>query len=181
MINDLNLEYFPTRKEIATYYGDERLTNKVCKTLGYYGWAKELGMPVKDNDTKTGKLAEKYVAKLLESKGYKAEQMLQNYPYDLLVNDMIKVDVKFSHIYRHPQGFGFYSFKLGKEYPACDFYMLIAQDDKGKRTVYVVPAMFAPKTQISIGEYTSEYFRYIDRFDYFDKYCEIYKALEHDK
>ena len=177
MINDLKLDYFPTRREMVEYYGDEKLTNKVCKTLGYYGWAKELGMPVKDNDTKTGKMAEKYVYDILSKRGYRVEQMLQNFPYDLLINGKVKVDVKFSHLYRSPNGFGFYSFRLSKKCPTCDFYILVTEDETGDRELYVVPAAKAAQTQISIGEHASVYHQYMSRYDYLDKLLDLYKAL----
>lgn len=54
VIDILNLDRMPTRKEIITVKGDDRLTNKISKTLGYYGWADELGLKMKDNDTNKG-------------------------------------------------------------------------------------------------------------------------------
>ena len=58
-VKALNINHMPTRSEIHNFYGNDALTNKISKTLGYYGWAKKLGLPLKHNDTLTGKLGEK--------------------------------------------------------------------------------------------------------------------------
>ena len=171
VIQTLNLDRMPTRKEIISVKGDDRLTNKVSKTLGYYGWAKELNLPMKDNDTNKGKAAEKLVCDLLNSKGYSAKQMLQNYPYDLLVDNTVKIDVKFSNLY-HGENGNFYAFALRKKYPTCDIYVLVANNGD-ERKIYIVPAFEAAQTQISIGEHTSVYDKYIDRYDIIDRLIEI--------
>lgn len=172
MVNDLGLKYMPTRREIEEYYGDTRLTNKVGKTLGYYGWAKELGLPVKRSDTKTGKDCEAHIADLLRRRGHTVEQMPQNYPYDLLVDDVVRVDVKFAHPSRSPEGYLYYSFALRKRHPTCDLYILAARDEERER-VFVVPATRARQTQITMGGTHTAYERYLSRYDYIDRYRQM--------
>ena len=159
--NALGIEYMPTRKQLIQYYGDDCLTNKVSKTLGYYGWAERLGLRVQNNDTRKGKLGEEWAAEYLRGRGFEVQQMLQNYPFDLLVNGCVKVDVKFSNLYRNESGFAFYSFAIRKRIPTSDAYFLIAQDGVGNRKVYILPSAAAKQTQISIGENHSMYDKYL--------------------
>lgn len=168
VIATLQLDRMPTRKEIISVKGDDRLTNKVSKTLGYYGWAQELGLHMKDSDTNKGKTAEHFLNHILSLKGYRVIQMPQNYPYDLLVNGVVKIDVKYSNLYCGSAG-NFYAFSLRKKYPTCDIYALIA-DDKKSPKIYFVPAPEANQTQISIGEKNSIYSKWFERYDLIDKY-----------
>ena len=159
--NALGIEYMPTRKQLIQYYGNDCLTNKVSKTIGYYGWAERLGLKIQDNNTRRGKLGEIWAAEYLRDQGFDVQQMLPNYPFDLLVNGCVKVDVKFSNLYRSKSGFAFYSFALRKRIPTSDAYFLIAQDMCGGRRVYIIPSAAAKQTQISIGEVHSIYDKYL--------------------
>lgn len=175
-VKALKLSSMPTRKQFVKYYGDDKLTNKISKTLGYYGWAKELGLPVQANDTLKGKISEKYAADLLSNHGYEALQMAQNYPYDLLVNHVVKVDVKYSNLYHGPQG-NFYSYALRKKYPTCDIYMLIANADNQQKLIYLLPSKDAIQLQIGIGEHKSIYDKYLNRYDIIDQYLKLYSEI----
>lgn len=90
----LKIERMPTREEIRNFFGDDRLTNKISKTLGYYGWAEQLGLPMKPSETQTGKLGESYIADWIAQKGHAVQRMTTRHPYDLLVDGVVKVDVK---------------------------------------------------------------------------------------
>lgn len=175
-IRGLGIEYMPTRNQIHEFYGNDALTNKISKTLGYYGWAKKLGLPIKSSETTTGKRGEAFVAKILGEKGYTVERMLQNYPYDLFINDCVKVDVKYSNLYHGNSG-NFYAFGLAKKYPTCDIYILVANDDSGKKSIYVLPSKDAVQKQISIGEYTSIYSKYKDRYDYISRMIALFSQI----
>lgn len=169
VVGTLNLSYMPTRNEIRAFYGNDALTNKISKTYGYYGWADRLNLPIKKNDTLKGKLSEKIAAQILEQKGFSALQMPQNHPFDLLVNNLVKIDVKFSNLY-HGEAGNFYSFALRKKHPSCDVYFLIARSDAGSQNVFVIPSKSVAQTQISIGERHSIYNQYLNRFDVIEQY-----------
>lgn len=173
-VDALGLKVMPTRKQLIQYYGDDKLTNKVSKTLGYYGWAKELNLPIQINDTSKAKLSEAHAAELLLAHGYRAERMLTNYPFDILVNDKVRIDVKFANLYCGPKG-NFYSFALRKKHPTCDIYMLIANASPEK--IYFVPACRCVQTQIGIGETTSAYEKWHDRYDVIDQYLKFYQRI----
>ena len=178
VVNNLGIDYMPTRNQIRNYYGNDRLTNKISKTLGYYGWAAKLGLKNAENDTKTGKDGELFALHILEQQGFSVKRMLQNYPFDLLINDVVKADVKFANLYRSKDGYGFYSFALRKPYPTCDVYILIAHSQDGENKIFIVPSSDANQQQISIGEHNSIYDRYLMRMDIIRNYEAAFKAVE---
>lgn len=116
VVNTLQINHMPTRVEIREFYGNDALTNRISKTFGYYGWAKRLGLQIKSNDTLKGKISERLAADILRDHGYEVLQMSQNYPYDLLIDKVVKADVKYSNLYHGLSG-NFYSFALRKKYP----------------------------------------------------------------
>lgn len=173
-VNGMNLSVMPTRGQFYKFYGDDKLTNKISKSLGYYGWAKRLGLPVQANDTRKAKLSEKFIADLLQSKGYIAKQMLTNYPFDILINGVVRADVKFANLSKGDGG-NYYSFALRKKYPTCDIYILVANSEPKK--IYFVPACKCIQTQIGIGEHSSKYDKYLDRYDIIDQYLKLYSEI----
>lgn len=104
--------------------------------------------------------------------------MPQNYPYDLLVNDSVKIDVKASKLY-HGKGGNFYSFNLEKPYCTCDLYVLrLINDDGIEEDTLVIPsAHVATNTQISVGESKSKYKKYSNRWDYISQYCGFVESV----
>lgn len=62
---------------------------------------------------------------MLISRRFSVRRMAQNFPYDLLVDDCVKIDVKASNLYRGPNG-DFYTFNLEKPYATCGIYILFA-------------------------------------------------------
>lgn len=172
VVNSMHISHMPTRNEIRDFYGNDALTNKVSKTYGYYGWAKKLKLPLKKNDTLTGKIGEEEAAQLLRANGYFVKQMPQNHPFDLLVNGLVKIDVKYSHLYRGPSG-DFYSFALRKKYPSCDIYFLISEDSRA----FIVPSKNVQQLQISVGKVHSKYEKYLWRYDIIDQLCNALSTI----
>lgn len=164
----LELDRMPSARECVNFYGNHCLTNAVSRRRGgWYGLAKELNLPIKESETHLGKTQEGIVCEMLISKGFEAERMPQNFPYDILVDNSVKIDVKASHLYRGKQG-NFFTFNLEKKYATCDIYILLTLDEKNDITnIYIVPSKHVIKnTQISMGEYASKYHKFRDRWDY---------------
>lgn len=174
VVSSLGLSEMPTRNQIRGYFGDDKLTNKISKTLGYYGWADRLGLPIQNNDTRKGKLAEQLASDILAQKGYKVEQMLQNYPFDLLVNNTVRVDVKYAKLNVGK----YFSYALRKKYPTCDIYMLVEDHGGDDQRVYIVPSKFAVQTQICTGATSTKYSEYLDRYDYIDRFAWLFDQIE---
>jgi hypothetical protein len=168
----LGLDRMPTRSECVNYTNSNALSSAITRRDGgWYGFAKELGLRIKESETTTGKRNEIRIKQTITEKGYEVKRMSQNFPYDLLVNDCLKVDVKSSHLYKGNEG-NFYTYRTGKKYATCDLYILVALDETDEMVkTFILPSSKVMKnTQISIGEYNSKYDVYQDRWDILDDF-----------
>ena len=177
VISALCLNRMPTNKEVNDSKVEIGLSNAISRTLGYYGWAAKLNLPIKQSDTFTGIEAELNAKAILENKGYTVETTPTRFPYDLLVNKSVKIDVKMSNAYTNSQGSSFYSFSLHNKQPTCDLYMLIANDEENNKSIFIVPANAALQSQISIGKFDSKYYKYKNCFYYIDEFIKFYKSI----
>ena len=177
VVDNLELDRMPSYQEMKDYHRDSALTNAISKHQGVYYYANIMGLEVKASETLFGKLGESDVMEKLIGDGYEVTKMPQNFPYDLLVNDALKIDVKASKLYRGKTG-SFYSFNLEKPFCTCDIYVLRTIDDENQEKYYVIPSCHIyNKTQISIGEKKSVYSRYLDRWDYISDYCDFFSEV----
>ncbi len=170
------LNRMPTRKECTKLTNSEALSNAITRREGgWYQLARELNLPIKKSETTLGKEYEENIANILRNKGYEVIKMSQNFPYDLLINSCLKIDVKVSHLYKGDIG-NFYSFRTGKKYATCDIYILVTIDDNGNiLNIYVIPSVAIIKNaQISIGEHNSIYDQYKNKFEYIKEYCDFF-------
>lgn len=181
IVNGLGINRMPSASEIREYTSDHRIVCAIGKNGGFRYWADKLNLNMKSCDSLNGWLYEDMIQLDLESRGYSVERMKTRYPYDMLVNDSIKVDVKGSKKYMGKAG-NFYSFNLEKNCATCDIFILClvgSRDDVEK--ILIVPASAVQhNTQISIGEITSKYMKYVDRFDILDKYSEFFNGFKND-
>jgi hypothetical protein len=165
----LELGRMPSRQECRNYYHGDSLVNAISRRKRWYALADELGLPVKESETKFGKTWESNAIEQLSSRGFSCRKMDQNFPYDILVNDCVKVDVKASHKYHGPNG-DFFTFNLEKQFATCDIYILFSlNDDNSIDRVFIVPSKFViAQNQISVGISKSRYNRFVDKWDYID-------------
>lgn len=172
------IERMPTRGECEQYFGDKSLTNRITKTYGWYALADKLGLPVKDCETTMGKRWEAYAAQHLTDMGHTVERMAQNYPYDLLVDGCVKVDVKASRLYHGKNG-NFYTFSTEKKYCTCDIYLLYMVSDDEDISAMVIPGVEVfHQCQITAGEHHSKYYRYLERWELIDRYAELLMSMK---
>ena len=178
VIDALELDRMPSQKECKNYFKNESLSNAVAKRMGWYALAEEMGLPVKNSDTYFGKKQEASVEEMLKTKGFEVRRMSQNFPYDLLVDDCVKIDVKAAHLYEGPNG-SFYTFNLEKPYATCDIYILCTLSKENEiQKIYIVPSKFVvSNTQISVGVEKSKYDRFIDDWDYISKLSEYWSNV----
>lgn len=162
----LQLDRMPSRKECEEWFHDCALANAITKRMGWYALARDMGLAIKDSETWFGKAYEATAQEMLQSRGFEVRRMSQNFPYDLLVDNCVKVDVKASKLYRGKNG-DFYTYNLEKAYATCDFYILFQiADDNTITRVMVVPSKYViAQTQISVGVEKSKYHKYTDRWD----------------
>jgi hypothetical protein len=181
VVNALKLDRMPSRRECEEYYQNTRLGNAVTRRCGgWYALAKELGLEMKKSETDFGKMYEELASDELRAMGFEVRRMTQNFPYDLLVDDCVKIDVKASCLYKGKQG-SFYSYNLEKPFAVCDFFLLFAIDDNGKiaRRMVVPSTAVVSNTQISVGEINSKYHCYTERFDLIEDASRFWSGLKH--
>ncbi|NFI56998.1 hypothetical protein FDA48_11700 [Clostridium botulinum] len=174
VMNALDINRMPSSVEIKRITGNSKLINAIRRNNGFNYWASKLGLLQSKCETRTGFASEIKVKKILEDKGYKVEKMTTKHPYDLLVNDSVKIDVKSSNKYLSSAGWNSYSFNLEKINPTCDIYIIYCiQDEK----LLIIPSKFLKQTQLCITDKTSKYDIYKDRWDYIEQYNSFYKTV----
>lgn len=177
VVNGMELDRMPSRKEVEAFYGDSCLTNAISRRGGWYQLASDLDLPIKQSETYFGKSHEKQVRDILISMGHEVRQMPQNFPYDLLVDDCVKIDVKVSRLYEGAAG-NFYSFNLEKPFCTCDIYVLRLMQKSGTISSLIVPSKFVPtNTQISVGEKNSKYHRFLEKWDFINDYIAFFDSV----
>lgn len=178
VIKGCDLNTMPTARQMDLYFGNSRLSNKISKTDGFNYWAEKLNLNIKKSTTSMGQKWEHKLEDLLTKIGYKCEQMPTNYPFDILVNGCVKIDVKSSH--RVGKDKNYYTFNLEKKNPTCDIYVFYCLNyDETVRKAYVIPAVnLCGMTQFSTGIGYSKYDMYSDRWGYIKLFEDFYKGLK---
>ena len=181
VVSGLQLDRMPSRSECNEYFGNGGLSGVITKRYGWVELAGQMGLEIKESETGFGKMFERKAAEYLKSCGFDVRRMPQNFPYDLLLNDCVKVDVKASKLYRGTVG-SFYTFNLEKPFATCDFYLLLTVDDDNNiiRKMIVPSHHVFANNQISVGEHKSKYHRYTDRTDLLDVASEFWSDVVGD-
>lgn len=175
----LNIERMPTRSEILSVMDDNSLAVKIGKSGGYKKWSEKLGLNKKSSETVLGEEYEDVVFDMLKYKGYNVEHMTTLHPYDLLVNNNIKIDVKVANWYiSKDSSFRYHTFNLEKTKHNCDIFICIGlNENKEIHRTMVIPSKFVMgKKQISCGV-NSKYNKFIDRWDYVEQYNDFYERI----
>lgn len=174
----LSIERMPSSVEIERVSQNNKLTNAIARHGGYNFWSEKLHLSQSKCETRLGETGEYYIKNLLESKDYKVDKMGVKHPYDLLINDNIKIDVKTSKIYSPIQEkWSSYSFNLEKSNPTCDIYVFVCLDGEKVVKTLVIPSKFLHQTQLCISTKKTKYDMYIDKWDYIDQYDKFYKTV----
>jgi len=172
----LNIKRMPSASEIKIVQGNGTLSNAIRRNGGFYKWSDNLGLEVENCETQTGKGYEMIAANMIENKGYKVARMTTKYPFDLLVNDNISIDVKVAKQYEN-RGSLMHTVGINKKYATCDLYLIFLLDISGnlERTL-IIPGNELKHTSLNLGK-DSIYNKYIDRWDYLDKFNNFYAQL----
>jgi hypothetical protein len=175
-IKVLDLKRMPTGEELKLI-GRNDLHCKISRTKKYSGWAEELGLDLKRSDTTLGQHWEKHIADYLSQNGYNAELMTTKHPYDILVNNTVKIDIKVANPYLLRGQSRVHTFALHKVKPTCDIYILIALDEKGnKERTLVIPSHHVQMKMINIGK-DSKYNEYNEYWNILWRYDMFYKTI----
>lgn len=174
----LNIKRLPTAKECKLVTGNYSLSNTIVRRGGFNWLAGYLKLDQSKCETRLGRQVEKHIKMMLEQQGYKIEQMSIKHPYDLIVNDVVKIDIKAANKYHSKESWTSYSFNLEKSNPTCDIYVIVCiDDDKKYERILVIPSKFLNQTQLCISGSASKYDIYKDRWDYIDQYNSFYESV----
>lgn len=172
----LNIDRMPSNSECKLVTGNCALSNAIRRSGGFYWLANHMGLNIKDSETKTGKKFEKLAREILEDKNYKVQDMSVKYPFDLLVNDRIRVDVKVGRPYLSRNS-RVHTIGINKKYATCDLYMVFALDEKDKpERTFLIPGCDLRVTSLNFGK-DSIYNIYLDRWDLIERYDKFYSGL----
>jgi len=167
----------PSNSEIKFVTKGSALSSKISRSGGFRYWADVMGLETKKSDTSLGFEYEVYIKNILEGKGYQITKMTTKHPYDLLINNDIKVDVKVAKPYTNPVVGTFHTFNLEKKYSTCDIYIAVALKNDGEiERIFVIPSKFLKIRQLSVGK-ESIYNKYVDKWEYVSQYDKLYKDI----
>jgi hypothetical protein len=174
----LNIDRMPSRNEIFTVTKNHKLDNAIQRSYKYSGWAEKLNLKLKASETSFGKEYENIaILDILQNTGFDSEKMSQNYPFDLLVDSFIRVDVKVGRRYYYNDSNYFHSFNLEKKYPVCDLFVVYCINDENNiEKKLIIPSSKLQVCQISVGV-KSRYDVYRDNWGVFEKYSKFYAEV----
>lgn len=178
-VEKYDLDRMPTVSELRSV-GRGDLCNAISKNKGFKYWAKKLGLEVKASETGLGKMFEERFRKDVAKRfGWQTKQMSMKFPYDVLVADTVKVDVKSGFLCKVEQA-EFYSFSLGTKDIKADFIVCYClTDKKSVSKIYVIPAVVLQgQKQISIGVTKSKYDKYLYGFELIEQYISFYEEVK---
>ena len=164
----------PSNREVVEMTGNYSLANAIQKHGGYEFWANKLGLEQKRSETKIGVEYERKVADILRKCGHDVAETTIKHPYDLLVDNCVKVDVKVADtsLIRNNKA---HAYRIAKRQHTCDFY-ICCELDTGD--IYVIPAnMVAGQVQIEMGPGSQKYSHYKDAFYLIDDAVKFYQSL----
>lgn len=173
----LKIETMPSRSQIEFVLKNSSVTNAISKNGGFAFWSVKLGLELKDSESKTGKLFESTTEFMIQDKcGLETSTTSTKHPYDLVAGNFVKIDVKSGRIYNY-NGFDYWSFNLEKVPATCDIYIChcLDKNDNIEKTL-IIPSILCKKNQLSIGK-KSFYDKYIDRWDYVNKYHDFLSSV----
>lgn len=176
VMSKAKINTMPTHTVMKEITGNEALSNAVRRHGGSKYWANKLGIESKVCESKIGY---EYECELsyLTALDYDSELTKARYPYDILVNNNIKIDVKCGNLYHGTAG-NYYTFNLEKSKPTCDVYVCYCVNDDVVQKVYVIPScVLSGKTQLSVGVEKSKYDKYINAWNIISKYDDFYKSI----
>lgn len=172
--NQFDPPRMPSNEEAKAMTGSHALSNAISKHGGYKYWAKRLGLEQKYSETKLGKKGERHIAEILHQKGYEVELTSARYPYDILVDGCVKVDVKTANT-SYADGFPLHSYRLAKGQQTCDFYIFY-EADTGR--VYVVPSCkLYRQVQVGMGIDSKAYRKYLNAYHLLAETSDMYRAM----
>lgn len=180
VVNGAKLNHFPTHNEMISYFGNKALAVKISKRGGTLYWAERLGLPLKNSETTFGDKYESIaVSDIYTHTGLVSILMSERYPYDLLVDNSVKVDVKAAFPFTNNCKAKAHSFNLEKREPTCDIFILYClTDEESYDKVLIIPSCrLVGQKQVGVGK-NSKWDVYNNQWEYIKEYSEFYSKYK---
>lgn len=175
MVETLGMNTMPTHSEMNNFFGTASVSNAVSKRGGSKHYANLLGLPIKQCESKFGDKIEDYcVLQIEDILGLSCEKTKPRYPYDILVDRSVKIDVKASRLFNNYGKSRYYTFNMEKKDQTCDIFVFycINDMDEVERTLVIPSYVLSGKTQLALG-IKSMYDKYENKWEYIKKYNEF--------
>jgi len=155
--------------------GNAALSNQICRRGGYVFWAEKLGLKRTESDSDFGWEGEHSVVSILIKNGFSPErQGPVKYPFDILVNGILKMDVKTARNARYHRVSGWF-YRIGKV-PQAD---IIAFHQIDTLDTYFVPWHQCAFTNVTLSVGGGQYAIYRNNFTLLRNMCQVrIKELE---
>lgn len=154
------LGHFPSRSELESLKRGD-IGNALCRHGGYKEWSKRCGYERRHSDSDTGWEGEAELIRLLSSKGFRCQKSKGiRWPFDLIVNESVRVDVKTARKANYGICSGWF-YRLGK-YVQADIVALYRSD---RDDCFLIPWYVCPATNITISESRSTYAAFLNNFE----------------
>ena len=177
---ETNDSFFPTHSELDNFFGSKGLSKAVTTHGGTNCWAARMEKPIKLSETTLGNYYENIaIEEIRENVGLDAEYTNARYPYDILVDRSVKVDIKASKLYHRTEYGNDCTFNLEKKDQTCDVFIFYCLDDNldiYKRLI-IPSTTLSGQTQIGIGQ-QSKWNGYIDRWDIIKDHAEFFSKYK---
>ena len=143
---------FPSNADLRDT-GRLDLANQIARRGGFLHWADKLGMARKASDSDTGWEGEDAAFERLTQLRFSVTRRLGvKRPFDLLVDDVLRVDVKSARLAQYGHSTGWF-FRIGK-YAQSDMILLWQLDTA---EFYALPWFVCPTTNITITRSGGKY------------------------
>lgn len=154
VIEELNIDHFPSHAEIESITGNKALSCAISKKQGSVFWSEKIGYPIKYSETSFGNKYEVFaINDIFENTMLCSVQTSSRHPYDILTNNSVKIDVKASKQFTNNCGSSAYTFNLEKREPTCDIFILYCVSDDGiiQKKLVVPSCALLGQTQLGVG------------------------------
>lgn len=181
VIKELGIDHFPTHKEMKSVIGDKSLSCRISKTQGTVYWSEKLGIPIKYCKTNFGNKFELIaIDDIFENTMLSSSHTSMGHPYDIYVNNCVKVDVKVSKPFINNSGTAAFTFNLEKVIPTCDIYVLYCVDEKESviKTIIIPSCMLFGQSQLGVGM-TSKWDMYKDKWNIISEYNKFFSHYKY--
>lgn len=151
---------FPSSTDLRAM-GRNDLACQVSRRGGFIHWSERLGIKRRRSDSDTGWVGEAMAADRLQAFGFTVTwRKGVKWPFDLLIDGILRVDVKAARQrrYGHCQG---WFYRIGK-IPQADL-VLLWQLDSGN--FYAIPWFLCPRTSITISRDGGKYAEFRNNID----------------